>query len=104
TPRSYTSFVSDCGISHCLLQDTPTAVQTRHDGADGNVEDLGGVRVGEVADVYEHDHVAKVVRNVRERLHDVLLRESLDDAVGVALPVTRLLQLVVEEVVAFLER
>src|SRR5439155_12135619 len=48
--------------------------------------------------------VAKVVRHLRERAHDVVLRQPLDDTIFVARPAARSLELVVEEVVAFLER
>ena len=44
-----------------------------HDGADRDVEDLRRIGVGEVADVDEHDHVAKVVRDGRQRADDVVL-------------------------------
>src|SRR6476646_12292516 len=36
-------------VCEILLQDTPTAVQARHHGADRDVEDLGRVRVRELA-------------------------------------------------------
>ena len=91
-------------LGHGLLQDTPSAVQARHHSADRNVEDLRGVRIGEVADVHQDYNVAKIMRHFRERAHDVVLRQPLDDAVFVARPVARSLELVVEEVVAFLER
>ena len=42
-------------------QQTARPAQPRHHGADGDVEDLGGVGVAELADVDEHDHVAEVV-------------------------------------------
>src|SRR5947209_830438 len=99
------SFGSHRSFGQLLLQDTPTAVQTRHHGTDRDVEDLRRVLVAEVADVDEHDRVAEVMRHRRERSDRVVLRESLDHAllVRVRLP-RRLLELVVEEVVAFLER
>ena len=61
--------------------------------------------VAEVADVDEHDHVPEVVRHGRERRHDVVLREPLVDALLVDVRLARrLLEAVVEEVVALLER
>ena len=99
------SLASHRCLGHRLLQDTPTTVQARHDGADRDVENLRGVGVGEVADVDEHDDVAKVVRHLGQRSDDVVLRQPLDDAVLVArAAVAGRLELVVEEVVAFLER
>ena len=77
-------------------------MKARHDGADRDVEDLRGLRVAELADVDEDEHVAEVVRHRRERLGDVVLREPLENALLVAL-VGRV-EAVVEEVVAFLER
>ena len=75
-------------------------MQAGHDGADRDVEDLRRVRVGEVADVDEHEHVAEVVRHLGERLDDVVLREPLDDALLVGRLALRLLELVREVVVA----
>ena len=80
-------------------------MQPGHDGADRDVEDLGGVGVAELAEVDEDDDVAEVVRERGERVDDAALREPLDDA----LLVERLLaldrgELVREEVVALLER
>ena len=87
------------------LQDAPAAMQTRHHGADRDVEDLRRVGVAEVADVDEHDHVAEVVRHLGERGDDVVLREPLDDPLLVrARRRRRLRELVVEEVVALLQR
>ena len=80
-------------------------MQTRHDGTDRDVEDLGRVLVGEVADVDEHDDVAEVVRDDRQRPDDVVLREPLDDVLLVSVAVARgLLEPVVQEVVTFLKR
>src|ERR1041385_7068224 len=89
-------------LGHGLLQDTPTTVQTRHHGTDRDVENLRRIGIAEVADVDENDHVAKVVRYLGEGGDDVVLGETLDDLVGRA-AVTRSLEPVVEEVVAFLE-
>ena len=44
-----------------------------HDGAYRDVENLCRIGVGEVADVDEDDHVAKVVRHGRQRADDVVL-------------------------------
>ena len=51
----------------------PRAVQSAHHGADRDVEDLRRVRVAEVADVDQHEHVTKVVRHLRERIDDRVL-------------------------------
>ena len=58
-------------------------MQTRHDGADRDVQDLGRVRVGEVAEVDEHEDVTEVVRDRRQSRDDVVLREPLDHTIGV---------------------
>ena len=80
-------------------------MQPRHHGTDRDVEDLGRLRVAELADVDEHDDVAEVVRDLGERVDDAALREPLDHLVLLE----RLLalggrDLVGEVVVAFLER
>ena len=64
-------------------------MKTGHDGADRDVQDLGRVRVAEVAEVNEHEHVTEVVRHCGERRHDVVLRQTLYDLVlvGDAVPV-----------------
>src|SRR3954453_9065210 len=98
--RNYSSaLTSDCGVRHCLFQDTPPAVQARHDRADRDVEDLRCIGVREVADVDEDDDVAKVMRPPRQRIDHVVLRQPLHDAVLVARAAAarRLLELVVEE-------
>ena len=83
----------------------PAAMEPRHHRADGDVEDLGGVRVAEVADVDEDDDVAEVVGQRRERGHDRVLREPLDDAILVEhLLAAGLRHAVREVVVALLER
>src|SRR6185503_8539547 len=78
-------------------------MKARHDGADRDVQDLRRLRVAEVRDVDEDEHVSKVVRHARERLSDVVLGEPLEDALLVGLA-RRRLEPVVENVVAFLER
>ena len=81
-------------------------MQTRHDGADRDVEDLGRLGVGEAADVDEHDDVAEVVRHLGERLDDAVLREPREHALlllGLRVAARRG-QAVVEEVVALLHR
>ena len=80
-------------------------MQPGHDGADRDVEDLCGVRVAELAEVDEHDHVAEVVRQVGERVDDASLREPLDDLLLLeCLLALDRRQPVGEVVVAFLER
>src|SRR5712691_2621950 len=102
--RSRTSYLfADRSLGQFTLQDTPTSMQTRHDGPDRDVEDLRGVLVAEVAEIDQHDHVAEVVRDGRERRDDVVLRQPLDDPLLVR-RADGLLELVVQEVVAFLER
>src|SRR5919205_522526 len=64
----------------------------------------GGILIAEVADVDQYEYVAEIVRNGRERAHDVVLRETLDDALLVGDAAVGLRQLVVEEVVVRLER
>jgi hypothetical protein len=91
-------------FGHGLLEDTAPTVQARHHRADRNVENLRSVRIREVADVHQHDDVAEVMRHLRKRTDDIVLRQPLDDPFLIARPVTRCLELVVEEVVAFLER
>src|SRR5581483_3411824 len=92
-------------LCEVLLQRPPTAMQPRHHGSDRDVEDLRRLRIRELADVDEDDDVAKVVRHFGKRLDDRVLREPLDHAVLVGILVAeRRLELVVEEVVAFLER
>ena len=53
--------ISDRLLGEGALQDTTTAVQTRHHRADRDVEDLGSVLVGEVADVDQDEDVPEVV-------------------------------------------
>ena len=79
-------------------------MQTRHHCPDRNVQDLGRVRIREVADVDEDDDVAEIVRHLGQRGHDVVLRQALDDPFLVIAPLAGGFELVVEEVVAFLER
>src|SRR2546426_3118826 len=88
----------DCSIGELPLQNTPTAMQAGHHGPDRNVEDLGGIGVAEVADVDEHEHVAEVVRDLRQRSDGIVLGEPPVDTFLVRL--AGLLELVVEEVVA----
>ena len=77
-------------------------MEPRHDGPDRDLEDLRRVRVAEVADVDEHDHVPEVVRHRRKGRNGIVLREPIIDAILRRAAV--LLELVVEEVVALLER
>ena len=80
-------------------------MQPRHDGPDRDVEDLRRVRVGEVADVDQDDHVAEVVRHLRRARRTIaVLRQPLVDALLVGDRPPGLLELVDEEVVALLER
>ena len=78
-------------------------MQTGHDGADGDVEDLRRVLVGEVADINEDDHVTEIVRHLGEGLHDLVLRQALDDS-GLGVRPRVGFESVIEEIVAFLER
>ena len=55
-------------------------MQTGHDGADRDVEDLGRVLVGEVADIDEDEHVPEIVRHGGEGVDHRILRQVLDDA------------------------
>ena len=88
-----------------LLQPAAAAVQPRHHRADRDVEDLRGLRVAELADVDEDDRVAVLVGQLGERVHDAILRQTLDDALLVEHLLARDLRKPVGEVVvAFLQR
>src|SRR6266545_3763499 len=76
--RTHTRYSLHDLFRQLALQDTPRTVESAHHGADRDVEDLGSVRVAELADVDEHQHVAEVVRHVRERVDDRTLRKLLD--------------------------
>ena len=52
------------GLGQLPLQDAAPSVQPRHHRADRDVEDLGRVRVAEVAEIDKHEHVAEVVRHL----------------------------------------
>ena len=65
-------------------------MKARHDGADRNVENLRRLGVGEVADVDQDDDVPEVVRDLRQRLGDVILREPVEDALLLGLAGRRL--------------
>ena len=77
-------------------------MQAGHHGPDRNVEDLRRIGIAEVADVDEHQHVAEVVRHLRERRDGVVLGKPAVDPLLVRL--ARFLELVVEEVVALFQR
>jgi hypothetical protein len=92
-------------VCELLLEDAAPAMEARHLRADGDVEDLRGLGVRELADVDEHEHVAEVVRHLGERLDDRVLRKTLEHALLVRVLIGhRRLEAVVEVVVAFLER
>jgi len=77
-------------------------MQPGHHRPDGDVEDLRGVGIAELADVDEHDDVAKVMGDVRERVHDRVLREALDHPLLVEQLLTGLFGHAVREVVVAL--
>ena len=80
-------------------------MEAGHHRPDRDVEDLRRVRVGEVADVDEHDDVAELGRDLGQRVHDGVLRQALDDDVLLErLLARRRGELVREVVVGLLER
>src|SRR5215210_1870522 len=101
--HSWQSHISNGLLGKLPFENTPTAVQPRHDCSDRDVEDLRGLGVAEVADVHEHDHVAEVVRDRCERVHDRVLGEPLVDALLVRDLAAGVLELLEEVVVARLE-
>src|SRR4249920_892240 len=68
-------------LGEVLLQGASTAVESRHDGSDGHVEDLCGISVRKVPDVDQHDDVAELRLDLRQGVHDRVLRQALDDLV-----------------------
>ncbi len=76
-------------------------MEARHHGPDRDVEDLSSIRVGELSDVDEHDHVSEVVRHIGEGLDDRVLAQPLEHTLLVGVLTGHLrLELVVEVVVA----
>src|SRR4029453_13288416 len=102
--RTPTSALVHCRLGEVLLQNASAPVQARHDRADRNVEDLRRIAVAEVGEIDEQDDVPEVVWKISERRDGVVLGEPLPDATPVGVPVTRLFQAVVEELVVLLQR
>jgi hypothetical protein len=71
-------------------------VQPGHDGPDRDIEDLRRIGIAEIADIDEDEHVAEIVRHLRERGHRIILGEPPVDPLLICF--ARLLELVVEEV------
>lgn len=61
-----------------LVQRLPAPVDAAHDGADGEVEDLHDLLVGESFDVGVVDHHAIVLADIRQRVDDVPVRDPLE--------------------------
>src|SRR5215210_722708 len=101
--HSWQSHISNGLLGKLPFENTPTAVQPRHDCSDRDIEDLRGLGVAEVADVHEHDHVAEVVWDRGQRVHDRVLGEPLVDALLVRDLAAGVLELLEEVVVARLE-
>ena len=63
-----------------LLQEAPAPVEARHHRPDRDPEDLGGIGVGELADVHEHHDLAEVLGDLAERLDDAASRQAREHA------------------------
>src|SRR4051794_24873139 len=90
-------------LGQLAFQDTPPAVQPRHDRSDRNIEDLRRFGIAEVPDVDEDDHVAEVVWARGESVQDRVLREALVAPLLVRDLAAGVLELLEEVVVARLE-